>query len=205
MEKGAVFPLFYLPSIEFFKNLHHFKEESILIEREEHFPKQTFRNRTRIAGPNGILELTVPVKKNKGSKGHTPYKDIRIANDDNWQRIHWLSLETSYRSSAYFEFYEDEFAPFYYQKFDFLIDYNQQLFDVLLKLLKFPVNYQFTEVYEKAYLGLVDLRVEMHPKKPSDYQNKVYYQVFEDRIGYQSNLSMVDLLFSQGPQAMKFV
>lgn len=205
MEKGAVFPLFYLPSIEFFKNLQRFKDESILIEQEEHFPKQTFRNRTRIAGPNGILDLTVPVKKNKGSKGHTPYKDIRIANEDNWQRIHWLSLETSYRSSAYFEFYEDEFAPFYKKKFDFLLDYNQQLLDLLLKLLKFPVSYNFTEVYEKAYLGLVDLRGEMHPKKPSDYQNKPYYQVFEDRIGHQPNLSMIDLLFNQGPQAMKFV
>lgn len=205
MEKGAVFPLFYLPSIEFFKNLQHFKDESILIEQEEHFPKQTFRNRTRIAGPNGILDLTVPIKKNKGSKGHTPYKDIRIANDDNWQRIHWLSLETCYRSSAYFEFYEDEFAPFYQKKFDFLIDYNQQLLNVLLKLLKFPLDYNFTDEYEKTYLGLVDLRGEMHPKKPSAYQNKPYYQVFEDRIGYLPNLSMVDLLFNQGPQAMKFV
>lgn len=205
MEKGAVFPLFYLPSIEFFKNLQRFKDESILIEQEEHFPKQTFRNRTRITGPNGILDLTVPVKKNKGSQGHTPYKEIRIANDDDWQRIHWLSLETSYRSSAYFEFYEDEFAPFYQKKFDFLLDYNQQLLDLLLKLLKFPLSYSFTEVYEKAYLGLVDLRGEMHPKKPSSYQNKPYYQVFEDRIGHHHNLSMIDLLFNQGPQAMKFV
>jgi hypothetical protein len=204
MEKGAVFPLFYLPSVEFFKNMNQFKQESILIEQEEHFPKQTNRNRTSIASPNGRLDLTVPVQKNKGTKGHTPYKDIRIANEDNWQRIHWLSLETSYRSSAYFEFYEDAFAPFYQKKFDFLLDYNTQLLAVLLKVLKMPVNYQFTDVYEKAYLGMVDLRGEMHHKRPSNYQNKPYYQVFEDKYGYLNNLSVVDLLFNQGPQASKF-
>ena len=204
MEKGAVFPLFYLPSVEFFKNMNQFKQESILIEQEEHFPKQTNRNRTSIAGANGRLDLTVPVQKNKGTKGHTPYKDIKIANEDNWQRIHWLSLEASYRSSAYFEFYEDDFAPFYQKKFDYLLDYNSQLLVILLKSLKMSLTYQFTDTYEKAYLGLVDLRGEMHPRKPSEYLHKPYYQVFEDRIGFQNNLSIVDLLFNQGPQASKF-
>lgn len=204
MEKGAVFPLFYLPSVEFFKNMNQFANVSILIEKEEHFPKQTNRNRTSIASPNGILDLTVPVQKNMGSKGHMPYKEIRIANEDNWQRIHWLTLEACYRSSAYFEFYEDVFAPFYQKKFDFLLDYNTQLLTVLLKALKMPVTYQFTDIYEKSYLGMVDLRGEMHHKRPSNYQNKPYYQVFEDRIGFQNNLSIVDLLFNQGPQASKF-
>lgn len=203
MEKGAVFPLFYLPNVEFFSNLKNFKEESILIDQLEHFPKQTYRNRTSISGPNGILDLTVPILKGIVSKGHTAYKDIKIANQDNWQRVHWLSLCTSYRSSSYFEFYEDEFAPFYEKRYEFLFDYNIELLEMLLKLLKMSLNYQLVESYEKNYLGLVDLRAEMNPRKPSYYLNKPYFQVFEDRVGYHNNLSVVDLLFSQGPQATK--
>jgi len=201
MEKGAVFPLFYLPNVEFFKNLQSFKDQTILIEKHEHYPKQTFRNRTLIAGPNGILNLSVPVKKE--SEKYINFKDIKISNEDNWQRIHWLSLETSYRSSAYFEFYEDDFAPFYQKKYNFLFDYNLELFIVVLKLIKMPVKYDFTVTYEKSYENLIDFRMINSPNKPSDYQNKKYYQVFEDKNGYLNNISILDLLFNQGPQATK--
>ncbi|MEO5910395.1 MAG: WbqC family protein [Pelobium sp.] len=204
MEKGAVFPLFYLPNVEFFSKLKKFKEEGILLEQMEHFPKQTYRNRTSISGPNGILDLTVPILKGPVSNRHTLYKDIKIANQDNWQRIHWLSLGTSYRSSSYFEFYEDDFAPFYEKKYEFLLDYNMELLSLLLKQLKMPLNYQLTESFEKNYAGLVDLRGEMQARKPSNYLNKPYFQVFEDRVSYQNNLSVIDLLFSQGPQASKY-
>lgn len=202
MEKGAVFPLFYLPNVEFFKNLQSFKDQIILIEKQEHYPKQTFRNRTSIAGPNGRLDLTVPIKK--GNEKHTIFKDIRISNDDNWQRIHWLSLETSYRSSAYFEFYEDAFAPFYQNKYEFLFDYNLELLNVILKLIKMPINFELTTSYEKSYENLVDYRNAIGPNKPSNYQNKPYYQVFEDKNGYLNNISILDLLFNQGPQAIKY-
>ena len=202
MEKGAVFPLFYLPNVEFFKNLQSFKDQTILIEKNEHYPKQTFRNRTSIAGPNGILNLSVPIKKE--SEKYIDFKDIRISNEDKWQRIHWLSLETSYRSSAYFEFYEDDFAPFYQKKYNFLFDYNLELFIVVLKLIKMPVKYDFTVTYEKSYENLIDFRMINPPNKPSDYQNKKYYQVFEDKNKYLNNISILDLLFNQGPQASKF-
>jgi hypothetical protein len=202
MEKGAVFPLFYLPNVEFFRNLQSFKNQTILLEKQEHYPKQTFRNRTSIAGPNGRLDLTVPIKK--GSEKHIVYKDIKISNEDNWQRIHWSSLETSYRSSAYFEFYEDAFVPFYQKKYDFLFDYNLELFDVVLKLIKLPVEYGVTASYEKSYENLVDLRMVTIPNKPTSYQNKKYYQVFEDKNGYLNNISILDLLFNQGPQATKY-
>lgn len=202
MEKGAVFPLFYLPNVEFFKNLQSFKDQIILIEKQEHYPKQTFRNRTSIAGPNGRLDLTVPIKK--GNEKHTIFKDIRISNEDNWQRIHWLSLETSYRSSAYFEFYEDAFAPFYQNKYEFLFDYNLELLNVILKLIKMSINFDLTTSYEKSYENLVDYRKAIGPNKPSNYQNKLYYQVFEDKNGYLNNISILDLLFNQGPQATKY-
>jgi hypothetical protein len=202
MEKGAVFPLFYLPNVEIFKNLQNFKGQTIFLEKQEHYPKQTFRNRTSIAGPNGRLDLTVPIKKE--SEKHAFFKDIKISYDDKWQRIHWLSLVTSYRSSAYFEFYEDAFAPFYQNKYNFLFDFNLELFDVVLKLIKMPVSYQVTTTYENSYEFLSDFRMATKPNKPTSYQNKKYYQVFEDKNGYLNNISILDLLFNQGPQATKF-
>jgi len=202
MEKGAVFPLFYLPNIEFFKNLSQYKDLTVLIEKDEHYPKQTFRNRTQIAGPNGQLDLTVPIQKRINERRN--YKDVKISYEDNWQRIHWLSLETSYRSSAYFEFYEDAFLPFYQKKYEFLFDYNMEFFTTILKLIKLPIAFQMTTSYEAIYEDLADFRSIIVPNKASNYQNKPYFQVFEDRNSKLNNISIVDLLFNQGPQAAKF-
>lgn len=202
MEKGAMFPLFYLPNVEFFKNLKSYQQLPIFIEQHEHYPKQTYRNRTVIAGANGRLNLTVPVKK--GSNNHTPFKDVKISNEDNWQRLHWLSLETSYRSSAYFEFYEDVFYPFYHKTYNYLFDYNLELLDVILKAIKTPIDYSLTSAYEHQFDLYEDFRTSLNWKNDSGYQHKKYYQVFEDKYGYQNNLSIVDLLFSQGPQSKSF-
>lgn len=202
MYKGAIFPLFYLPPAEYFNKLQ-LTEENVLIERFEHFPKQTYRNRCSIQSPNGKLDLIVPVIK--GSKNHTVVKDVKISYDFNWQRLHWMSLQTSYRSSAYFEFYEDEFAPFYEKRWDYLFDYNLEVFALLLKFLKLNVSWSFTEKYENEYDGFNDFREIIHPKVYSDYPAKPYFQVFEDRHGFMPNLSIVDLLFNQGPQAVKFI
>jgi hypothetical protein len=133
MEKGAVFPLFYLPPVEYFSRIVLHKE-NILFENAENFQKQSYRNRATIHSPNGKLDLTVPVIK--GSKSHTKMKDVRISYDFQWQRMHLMSLQTSYRSSAYFEFYEDDFTLFYEKQWNFLFDYNEELTRLLLKLLK---------------------------------------------------------------------
>ena len=108
MNKGAIFPLFYLPPTEYFSRLIAYRE-NIMLECFEHFPKQTYRNRTVIQSPNGKLNLIVPVIR--GSNVHTRVRDVKISYDFNWQRVHWLSLQTSYRSTSYFEFYESDFAP----------------------------------------------------------------------------------------------
>ncbi len=201
MEKGAVFPLFYLPNVEFFKNLHNHTGNLILFEKHENYPKQSSRNRTVIAGPNGQLSLTVPVKK--GSDRHTSFKDVKISNDDDWQRIHWLSIGTSYRSSSYFEFYEDLFHPFYHKPYKFLFDFNLELLDTILKVLKLNISCNLTTEYETSYEGLVDLRTTLNWRNQSGYEHKKYFQVFEDKYGPQNNLSIIDLLFSQGPQSVK--
>jgi hypothetical protein len=202
MNKGAILPLFYLPPTQYFSRLIQWKE-NILLESFEHFPKQTYRNRTVIQSPNGKLNLIVPVIK--GSNVHTPIKDVKISYDFNWQRIHWMSLQTSYRSSSYFEFYEADFAVFYEKKWDFLFDYNEEMLRLLLKLLKLNFNYKYTLSYENDYTDLEDLRNSIHTKNNSTYPAKKYYQVFEDRNGFLPNLSIVDLLFSQGPQSFNYL
>ncbi len=198
IDSGAVLPMCYLPPVEWFVELNKFKP-NVVLEREEHFPKQTYRNRANIYSPDGVLPLVVPVVK--GAKNHTKITDVKISYDFNWQRLHWMSLQGCYRRSAYFEYYEDDFAPFYEDKPVYLFDYNEQLLAVILKLLKInqPINY--TETYEAEYPTLTDLRNSISPKKEFAFEQKPYFQLFEDRHGFQKNLSIVDLLFNQGPQA----
>jgi hypothetical protein len=198
METGAILPLFYLPPISYFNILMNCENE-IQIERFEHFPKQTFRNRAAIYSPNGSLNLIIPVIK--GSKGHTQMKDVKISYDFRWQRIHWMSIETSYRSSAYFEFYEDEFRKFYEQKWEYLFDYNLEILQLLLKLLKLDIRFSFTEEYNRHIDNFAGYRTSIQAKATP----KPYFQLFEDRKGFIPNLSIIDLLFNQGPQSLKYI
>lgn len=202
IEKGAVLPMFYLPPVDYFVQLNTYKPD-ILIEREEHFPKQTYRNRANIYSPDGVLALVVPVIK--GSKNHTKVKDVKISYDFMWQRLHWQSLQACYRRSAYFEFYEDDFAPFYEKQITYLFDYNQELLNLLLKLTKIKTELNFTDEYQAEYPNLHDFRFSIHPKKESEIQQKPYFQVFEDRQGFMKNLSIIDLLFNQGPQTINYL
>jgi hypothetical protein len=203
MQSSAIFPLFYLPPVGYFSGLKDF-DYNFSLEKEEHFPKQTYRNRTRIYSPNGQLDLIIPVIR--GSKIHTKIKDVKISNDFNWQRLHWKSFESCYRNSAYFEFYEDEFAHFYNKKFDYLFDYNLQQLEWLIKQLKKEATIGFTTEYIKDIDPALDFRTKLHFKNAineSDY--KPYFQVFDDREGFKPNLSIVDLLFNQGPQTKSYL
>jgi len=203
MQNTAILPLFYLPPVGYFSLLQKL-EVDFLIEKHEHLAKQTYRNRASIYSPNGKLDITVPVVK--GSKTHTQMKDVRISYDFKWQRLHWLSLESCYRSSAYFEFYEDELSRFYNQKFEFLFDYNLELIEWLSKKLKLNKSFEVTTEYFEDITPELDFRTIMNPKKEEDIvKNKPYYQVFEDRHQFLPNLSIVDLLFNQGPQARLYL
>ena len=200
MQSLAIFPLFYLPPVSYFKELKRFGNE-FLLEKEEHFPKQTFRNRATIYSPNGSLDLIVPVIR--GKQLHTKMKDVKISNDFKWQRLHWKSLESCYRNSAYFEYYEDEFARFYHEKFDSLFEYNQEIMDWLFKQLKIVPKFELTTEYFNDVPAELDFRSGPVFKKPEgDF--KPYFQVFDDREGFKPNLSIVDLLFNQGPQAKSY-
>ena len=199
MQNLAIFPLFYLPPVSYFTSLKANNFEFIL-EKFEHFPKQTYRNRASIASPNGSLDLVVPVVK--GAKVHTPYKDVKISYDERWQRLHWLSLQTCYRSSAYFEFYEDGLVPFYEKKYDYLFDYNYKLLSWLFKQLKVSSDLATTNSYDDVSEN--DFRNAMTKKEVPNIQTKPYFQVFSDRNEFIPNLSIVDLLFNQGPQAKNY-
>lgn len=203
MHNPAIFPLFYLPPVSYFSALNAHNYEFIL-EKEEHFPKQTYRNRTRIYSPNGALDLFLPVIK--GSKYHTKVKDVKLSYDFKWQRLHWLSLESCYRNSAYFEYYEDELAVFYNKKFEFLFDYNLEILQWIFKQLKKPAEFNFTTEYIKEIAPEDDYRLKLHFKEPELITPaKPYFQVFEDRMGFMPNMSIVDLLFNQGPQTKNYL
>jgi hypothetical protein len=199
---GAVLPMFYLPPVDYFTQLNAFKPD-VVFEQHEHFPKQTYRNRANIYSPDGVLSLVVPVIK--GSKNHTKTKDVRISYDFRWQRSHWLGLQACYRRSAYFEYYEDDLAPFYDKQPVFLFDYNREMLELLLRLLKIKLELDFTDTYEAYYPNLTDLRNTFNAKTTIEVQQKPYFQVFEERQGFLPNLSIVDLLFNQGPQALNYL
>lgn len=133
-------------------------------------------------------------------------KDVRISYEANWQRLHWLSLQTAYRTSAFFEFYESEFVGFYEHQYEFLLDYNMELFELLLRLLKLNVSWSLSEGYEAPYEGMSDLRSIIHPKADTVTGAETsYYQVFSDKNGFLPDLSIVDLLFNQGPQSKSYL
>jgi len=202
MDKGAVFPMFYLPPVEYFTLLNQHKQ-NVVIERNEHLIKQTYRNRANIYSPDGPLALTVPIIK--GSKVHTNMNDVKISYDFKWQRLHWLSIQACYRRSAFFEYYEDDFARFYEDKTEYLFDYNQALLNMLLGMIKLKANISFTEEYQHVYPDMMDYRKSMNAKEETSFEQKPYFQVFEERHGFLKNLSIVDLLFNQGPQSINYL
>lgn len=202
MEKGIILPFLYLAPIAYYRHILQCDGE-ILLEAHENFPKQTYRNRATIHAANGSFDLTVPIKKNRGMK-RTQIKDVQISYDEDWQRMHWLTLQSAYRRSAYFEFYEDDFIGFYEKKYNFLFDFNQEVNGLILKSLKINKEFSLSDEYHPTYSDISDLRMAFHPKAdlPS---NTPYFQVFEPKNGFIPNLSIVDLLFNQGPHSRSYL
>ena len=196
-----LFPLFYLGSIEYYSKL--VEHGQIIFEQFENFPKQTYRNRCVIAGPNGKQNLLLPVLKGRTKQ---LVKDVRVSNTENWQKIHWKSLEAAYRSSPYFEYYENEFYPYYHTEFNSLQEFNLKLHETIIHLLQKNSSYSLSVRYEPVY-G-VDYRSFFSTKSQINNENleeKKYIQVFSDRMDFLPNLSILDLLFNEGPNALAYL
>jgi hypothetical protein len=198
MSAIPVFPLCYAPPIQWY--VEALKYPEIRLERCENYVKQSYRNRAEIASPNGKLSLIIPIQH--GKREHTPYTQVQIYQLERWQRIHWMSLETCYRTSPYFEFYEDDLKDFYTQNFTHLFDFNLEMLKTLNKLLKLDIQILFTESYQK--IAGKDYRNTIHPKLAEDTQIR-YTQVFEAKQGFVGNLSVFDLLFNKGPQSLQIL
>jgi len=160
-----------------------------------------------IMGPNGVMVLSIPVIRWKGAK--TPLKDVRIAYESHWNRIHWKSLVASYASSPFFEYLADELAPFYARSYAFLIDLNHELLDFSLKQLGIAIPVRRSSSFTPISAA-EDPRQYIHPKKnlaeeDPGFQPESYHQVFSDRHGFQSNMSILDLIFNLGPGALNYL
>ena len=197
MAKKLLIELPYLGNLAFYRLLTNFDE--ILIESQEFFEKSSFRNRCEIAGPNGKLVLSIPIIGGKDKKQY--YKETKICYDHTWLKDHWNSFCSSYRRSPYFEYYEDRFEAIYDKEYANLYELNLELFKLTLNLLKLDLKFSLTETYQKEYEGYEDYRSFFLPKKKQSSPVK-YMQVFEDRTGFIDNLSIVDLLFNEGPNAI---
>ena len=192
----------YLGSIIYYKNLINSKH--IIIEQCERWQKMSFRNRCSIAGSNGRIDLSIPVVGGRNSD--EMIKEVRIDNMQKWQKIHWRSITSAYNHSPWFEFFKDDLEMFYKRRYTFLWDFNIDLMQWVLKQLKAKVQIQFSNRYEVEYTdpGVNDLRGKILPKNIKNYYNEciVYQQVFENKLGFIPCLSIIDLLFCEGNNAI---
>ncbi|RZJ69551.1 WbqC family protein [Flavobacterium sp.] len=191
----------YFPSISHFVGVA--QTDSFVLEVEDNFQKQTNRNRMYIYSPNGRQLLNVPVKHTSAA-GHQKTKDIRIEKNFDWQKLHFKSLEAAYRSSPFFEYYEDEIAPIFFRKQPFLLDLNFQALEVVHKCLGLPFDHKKTEEYFHEVANVNDLRSLANGKKDEN-QFEQYTQVFGDKAGFLNNLSILDLLFNEGRYALDYL
>lgn len=192
----AIFSTAYFGPISYFQQMLKY-ESDLIIESKEHFVKQTYRNRCVIAGANGPLNLIVPLKK-RGER--LPIDQVEISYDEDWKKLHLRSIESAYRSSPYYEFYEDEFIALFEEHHETLFDWNMACFNWINEILELELKVQVSERYEKEVAN--DFRLIISPKKESLLEMEEYYQVFSSRNGFLSDLSILDALFHLGPQSV---
>jgi hypothetical protein len=203
MSNQVVIEPHYLPSIEFFACIHPY--ENLQIEVEENYIKQTFRNRCYILGANNTQTLTIPVI-NGNSK--ILMKDIQIDNSQRWSGEHWRSIQSAYGKAPFYEFFSDYFENSFSQKKRFLLDFNLEMMTICLTLLKQSKNISKTEKFEKVLKNdVLDARSLITPKethaKRQIYKPYPYMQVFGK--DFVVNLSIIDLLMNEGPNAQTVV
>ncbi|WP_459209554.1 WbqC family protein [Aquimarina rhabdastrellae] len=178
--------------------------DEIIFENEDNYQKQTYRNRMYVYGANGKLLLNIPIR-HKGKGSRQKYKDVRIENDFQWQKLHWKSLETAYRTSPFFEYYEDELRPLFEKKKEFLLDFNYECMQVILDCLQLEVSYTKTQEYAIEIASPhTDLRPIVNAKHLT-FELEKYTQVFDTKHGFLTDLCILDLLFNEGTNALPYL
>jgi hypothetical protein len=201
-QTGILLGTAYFAPVRYFSKLAAYPE--IYIEQHENFIKQTYRNRTLILGANGPIPLIVPVEKGRGKK--VRIKDLRIAYDEEWQRNHWRAIFSAYNSSPFFEYYADDIGPFFRKRHKFLFDFNHQITETILKILEIPVSLSLTTEFGQIPEGCLNFREQISPKThlidgDPHFMAQPYTQVFSEKFGFVPDLSVLDLLFNEGPSA----
>jgi len=196
----------YFPPIQYYSKI--VKDENVLIEQYEHYGKQSFRNRCDIYGANGKLTLSVPVIK--GARLKILTRDIRIEYVEDWRKVHFKGIESAYRKSPFYEYYIDDIEPLFSKKHKYLLDLNNDILEVVNEILEINPSIKMTEDYIKDTEGMDDWREGIHPKKSRQKEDKSfvatpYTQVFSDKLGFEPNLSILDLIFNLGPEAIDYL
>ena len=187
-----------MPSVEYVARL---LREECVIDLGENYIKRSERNRARILSANGVMPLTVHVEN--GNRPRQRMRDVKIDYSKRWQHQHWVSILSAYKSSPYFDHYAEELEPFYRREWRYLVDYNMEYLQSLLRLLGAKCEVRLSEQYVEAEQGDLDLRPKHN--EGSTFVAEPYFQVFSDRIPFEANLSVLDLLMCEGPAAVSAV
>ena len=203
----------YFGPVQWYQKLHRY--DRCLIEQHDNFVKQTYRNRCIIPTTNGIQALCIPVSCPQGSQlSKTPMRDVRISDHGNWRHIHWNALCSAYGESPFFDYYQDDLRPFFERKWTFLFDFNMEIILKMVELLDIRPKIGLTTAFlsdasmaENAIENSLvdDFRDVIRPKHPgldSDFMARPYYQVYQQKHGFQPNMSILDLLFNEGNEAI---
>ena len=166
------------------------------------YQKQTYRNRCYIYGANGKLSLNIPVHYTQKNRQST--KEIQIENSSKWQSTHWKSIESAYKTSPFFEFYEDELKILFENPQEFLLDFNFECIAVINSCIGFEPVITYTEQFCKTNLES-DYRFMVNARKESKIETNPYIQVFQEKHGLIMNLSILDLLFNEGPNTLNYL
>jgi WbqC-like protein family. len=191
----------YLPPVEYFSLI--LQADEVFVELEENYLKQSYRNRCYILSAHGPQLLSVPVWL--GSQHKTPLKEIRIDYSKRWQQVHLRAMTASYSSSPYFQFYFENIEKIISKKTDFLIDLNMELTETVLKMLKLNIRLTQTTHFEPIGEAANDFRYKISPKIKSQFIVKEYMQVFNTFNCTDHRLSIIDLVFNMGPEALDYL